>query len=831
MKRSIRAFAAVPLAAALATTAVVAAGPAMGIAGVRTDPPAPTVRPRIDAGAADTTGAPAFAGSAPTAGTVVLRRTEHGIPHVLAATYRDLGYGAGFAYAQDNLCALADAVLTVSGERSRWFGPEATAPDGVGNLDSDVHHTAVNESATVESLLARPQPLGPSPQARELMRGYAAGANAYLARQGVAHLPDPTCRGAGWVRPITELDLWRRAYQIAGLNGVGAFRAEIATAAPPGTGPAARPKGTAPTAARPGAAPVRRVEPPAAGSNAWAIGRAATVAGTGMLLANPHLPWRNDLRFYQIQLTIPGRLNVSGATFGGLPVVVLGHTDRLAWMHTISTAIPNTLTQLTLAPGDPTRYVVDGRARRMAAGTVSVPVRRPDGSIAVATRTLYRTPDGPVVQIPGLLDWSTTTAFVLHDANAGNLRLVDQWLAVNHGQSIADLRAAQARHQGLPWVNTLAADSTGTTLYNDVQVVPAVDDALQRRCATPAGADIAAATGVPVLDGSRGDCGWAIDPTAVEPGLFGPAALPSLVRTDFVANSNDSPWLANPAQPLTGFPRIVGTTGTPLSLRSRLSLDMLTRRRAGTDGLGRPGFTLDTVQQTMFGNRNHSAELGRDAVVAMCTAHPVLAGGDGSPVDVRAGCAALAGWDTRGGASSRGAVLWREFFIRALGAAGDAVWRTPFDPAQPLTTPRDLATDRPDVRAALADAVRFFAHANLRPDLALGDAQRYLSIPIHGCTQAEGCFNAIEPPGGLGSDGVYPDVSFGTGFLMAVEVGPAGPRARTLTVYSQSANPRSPFHTDQTRRYAAGQWITERYTEAEIGADPALTVRYLNTSS
>jgi acyl-homoserine-lactone acylase len=467
----------------------------------------------------------------------------------------------------------------------------------------------------------------------------------------------------------------------------------------------------------------------------------------------------------------------------------------------------------------------------MAASTVSVPVRRPDGSVAVATRTLYRTPDGPVVRIPGLLDWSTTTAFVLHDANAGNLRLVDQWLAFDHGHDIADLRAAQARHQGLPWMNTLAADATGTALYDDVQVVPAVDDARQQRCATAAGVGIAAATGVPVLDGSRGDCGWATDPTAVEPGLFGPAGLPSLVRADFVANSNDSPWLANPAHPLTGFPRIVGTTGTPLSLRSRLSLDMLARRRAGTDGLGRPGFTLDTLRRTMFGDRNLSAELGRDAVVAMCTAHPVLAGGDGRPVDVRAGCAALAGWDTRGGASSRGAILWREFFSRALGTAGDAVWRTPFDPARPLTTPRDLAADRTDVRTALADAVRFFADAHLRPDLALGDAQRYLSIPIHGCTETEGCFNAIGPGGGLGTDGVYPDVVSGTSFLMAVELGATGPHARTLTVYSQSADPRSPHHVDQTRRYAAGRWVTERYTEAEIGADAALTVRYLHTSN
>jgi acyl-homoserine-lactone acylase len=762
---------------------------------------------------------PAQAGAA---GAVVVRRTEFGIPHVLAGTYRDLGYGAGYAYAQDNLCALADNVLTVSGERSRWFGPDASAPDGVGNLDSDVYYAALGETGIVESILARPHPLGPSPQARDLMRGYAAGVDAYLADQGVANLPDPTCRGAGWVQPITELDLWRRAYHIAGLQGASAFRAQIATAAPPDAGPA--PTAPAGNWARPGLP----LKPTPAGSNGWAIGRDATVAGTGMVLANPHLPWGVDLRVYQLQLTIPGQLNVSGATVGGLPVVIVGHTDRLAWTHTVSTAVPDTLTQLTLAPGDPTSYLVDGRVHRMAAVTASVRVRQSDGSTGTVTSTLYRTPDGPVVQVPGLLDWSTDTAYVLHDANANNLRLVDQWLAINQAGSTADLRSAQARYLGLPWVNTLAADATGTTVYNDVQVVPAVTDALVQRCATPTGPDITAATNLIVLDGSRGDCGWGTDPGAVEPGLFAPASLPALVRKDFVANSNDSPWLVNPSRPLTGFPAIVGTTGTPLSLRTRLGLDMVNRRLTGTDGLGRPEFTLDALSQTMFGDRNLSAELGRDAVVALCTAHPVLAGSDGRPVDVRAACQAMSRWDTRGGTASRGAVLWREFFSRALNAAGDGVWRVPFDPAHPLTTPRGLATGRPEVLAALADTARFFADAHLRPDLALGDAQRYLSIPMHGCTQAEGCFNAIEPAGGLDVDGTYPDVAFGTSFLMAVEVGPEGPRARTLLVYSQSANPRSPFHTDQTRRYAAGQWITERYTEAQIAADPALTVQYLH---
>ena len=48
-----------------------------------------------------------------------IRRTGFGVPHIVAANERGLGYGIGYAYAQDNLCLLANEVITVNGRRSR----------------------------------------------------------------------------------------------------------------------------------------------------------------------------------------------------------------------------------------------------------------------------------------------------------------------------------------------------------------------------------------------------------------------------------------------------------------------------------------------------------------------------------------------------------------------------------------------------------------------------------------------------------------------------------------------------------------------------------------
>src|SRR2546423_259179 len=78
--------------------------------------------------------------------SVQIRRTEYGIPHIVAGDYRGLGYGYGYAFAQDNLCTLASRVLTLRGDRSRWFGPDADSGEPLApatNLDSDLYYRSM----------------------------------------------------------------------------------------------------------------------------------------------------------------------------------------------------------------------------------------------------------------------------------------------------------------------------------------------------------------------------------------------------------------------------------------------------------------------------------------------------------------------------------------------------------------------------------------------------------------------------------------------------------------------------------------------------------------
>src|SRR3954447_4854188 len=85
---------------------------------------------------------------------VEIRRTSHGIPHIKGKSYYAVAYGYGYAFAQDNLCDMAEDYVTVDGRRSRYFGPDGTYQSrGNGtspnNLDSDFFFQKIKDDGVV----------------------------------------------------------------------------------------------------------------------------------------------------------------------------------------------------------------------------------------------------------------------------------------------------------------------------------------------------------------------------------------------------------------------------------------------------------------------------------------------------------------------------------------------------------------------------------------------------------------------------------------------------------------------------------------------------------
>lgn len=758
--------------------------------------------------------------------SAVVRYTEYGIPHIVARDYASLGFGTGWAQAADQVCTLADGFVTVRGERSRFFGPDAATDFSLSsaarNLSSDLYFRGVRQTRTVEKLLAQPAPRGPSRQVKALMAGFAAGYNAWLEQNRIT---DPACEKAAWVRPVTALDVAVRFHAIAVLGGQGGAVDDITSAQPP-TGSAAHARGvaTGPDADALIRAVRARTTDAEMGSNAVAFHGDTTASGRGLLLGNPHYPWHGGRRFWQAQQTIPGELNVAGASLLGSPTISIGYNAHVAWSHTVSTGVPFNLHRLTLDPADPTVYVVDGKPHRMTQRTVTVAVK--DG--APVTRTQWWTRYGPVVassdgELP--LPWTTTTAYALGDPNAANMRFADTSLGFGKARGTADVLASLARHQGLPWVNTIAADFAGHSLYTQSQVLPRITDDLAARCSTDLGRATYPAAGLAVLDGSRGDCAPGSDADAVQSGIFGPARMPTLKDAPYAENSNDSAWLANADRPLTGYERVFGDIGAQRSMRTRGAIEDVAAMAE------RGGLTVRDLERQQFANRVPAGDLAAGDAAKACAALPggTATGGDGKAVDVSEACSVLAAWDGRADTGSRGALLFDRFW-RKLAAKVPAAqrWKVPFSAADPVHTPNTLDTDAPGFATALADTVAEFRTAGIALDSRLGERQFVVRngqrIAVPGGTESLGVWNKIEPVWNP-ADGGYSEVRTGSSYLQAVGWdGGRCPVARTLLTYSQSSNPHSPHYSDQTRLFSGEKWVRSRFCEKDVLASPALRV-------
>jgi len=715
-----------------------------------------------------------------------IRRTSYGVPHIVAKDERGLGYGIGYAYAQDNLCLLANEVLTVSGERSRYFGAKGKTLEQRENLASDVFFAWLNTPAAVDAFLqAQPAPV------QALLAGYASGYNRALAERRSQGLP-AECGNGEWLRPISSEDLVRLTRRLLAEGGVGQFVEALAGAQPPTLASQQAPAGFAAALAMQQRFATER------GSNGVAVGARRSANGRGLLLANPHFPWMGGMRFYQMQLTIPGQLDVMGAALPGLPVVNIGFNQHLAWTHTVDTSKHFTLYRLQLDPKDPTRYLLDGKSLPLNRQTVSVAVKAEDGSLSQVQRQVYSSQFGPVVQWPGRLDWDAHAAYSLRDANLENTRVLQQWYQINRADSLAKLKGSIEQLQGIPWVNTLAVDQPGKALYLNQSVVPYVDQQLLSECSNPQ-----AQGRLVVLDGSRSACQWKVDAQAAQPGIFPARLLPSLEREDFVQNSNDTAWMANPAQPLTGYSPLVSRDDQPLGMRGRFAL----QRLQGTARLG-----ADDLQRMVTDDEVYLASLLLPDLLQWCK---------GADADVRAVCSSLAAWNGKADVDSGIGLVHFQNLFDAMAEHPES-WRVAFDPADPQHTPRGLAVEQAAVRKLLHQAalasLKQVSDSGITGEARWGQVQQASDgTPVPGGPQALGVYNAIySVPHGQGKRLVVS----GTSYLQLVSFTDKGPEARGLLAFSQSSEAASVHASDQTRAFAAGQLAVIPFTEAQIKADP-----------
>ncbi|HEX7021639.1 MAG TPA: penicillin acylase family protein [Trueperaceae bacterium] len=275
-------------------------------------------------------------------GPVEIVRDANAVPHIYAGSTEDAYFALGFVHAQDRLWQMEWQRHLGAGRIAELVGDRGSAVA----TDKFLRTLGVYRAAEAnfEHLGAR---------AQGVLQAYAAGVNAYLGERRGPLPPEfqlPPIRGhrpEPW-RPADSL-VWLKmmAWDLGGNWDDELLRArllsrltpeQVAQLWPPypQEAPIALPDFRAlyqdlPLDALWAASP--RPLPPAAGSNNWVVSGNRSATGAPLLANDPHLDLHAPPLWYFAHLSAPG-LNVIGATLPGLPLVVLGRNEHVAWGFT-----------------------------------------------------------------------------------------------------------------------------------------------------------------------------------------------------------------------------------------------------------------------------------------------------------------------------------------------------------------------------------------------------------------------------------------------------------------------------------------------------------------
>lgn len=787
--------------------------------------------------------------------TTTIRRTTDGVPHISGPDLASVAYGQGWVSGEDHGCTLIDQIDKVYGRRSEVLGPGS---DGE-NVESDFAWRAIDivGVATADYDNA-------SPEVVEQFGAFAEGWNDQLIDTGPDGLTG-WCSDADWVRPIQPVEVYVYARSLAMLASSARFADFIPSAQPPqpdetlGFAPRQSPNGSpAPDFTVLGSFDV--------GSNGWAVGSDRTENGTGgLLVANPHFPWEGELRFAETHLTVDDEIDIYGAQLLGLPGIGIGFTEGVAWTHTVSSGKRLTAYLLSLDPESPTRYIVDGESRPMTSIEHTISILRADGTIDEESRTLWSSEYGPIVDFPGL-GWTDKAVLSYRDANINNNEFIEQYLDMISVQSLDDLQAVHAEHQGIPLFNTVATGADGRVWYADTSATPNLSDEAQQlfvdKLSTDPVTQIGYENGVVLLDGSDSRFTWEVVPGARDEGLVPFDEMPMVERTDYVFNADDSFWVPSDEFTLDGmFSVLHGEQDAPLSMRTRQNAAVLASdNRTGLAG-DDANFSGIELRNAVFDNMSQTATLLLDAAVDACSATPAFkidavlddetVALPAELVDLTSACSILARWDGRYDLDRAGPLLWREVLNRFSSderTTAGPLFSDEFDPLQPTRSPAVPTDDSTALLAALARAVQTLTKAGFPLDSTLGAAQfterSGTRIPIHGGTDADGVTNVVQWSGSGSSSETAPSrseavspnsalrgegfpVNFGTSFLMTVDYTGDQVQAWTILTYGQTDDRKSPLFEQQTIRFSEKNWRTVAFTDEQIAADPNFTERTL----
>ncbi len=333
---------------------------------------------------------------------VEIVRDAEGVPHIYAKSTGDAYFALGFVHAQDRLWQMEMNRRVAAGRMAEILGPSA--------LGTDRFLRTLGIRRNAESILANL-----NVDTRNALDAYAMGVNAYLStRSGplppeflIAGAPAPAPwqpvdsigwqtmmawdLGANWSQELLRMRLSQRL-SLALINQfLPPYPGDPVVDTRDYTTLYRELSGNAQQLTS-----IARIAPPSLiegkGSNNWAVSGALTTSGKPLLANDPHLGLSAPALWYFAHLSAPG-LNVIGATLPGIPSVVLGRNDRIAWGFTNTAPDVQDLYIERINPDNAKQYLTPNGWADFETRRETIKVKgQPDVTIDVRT-----TRHGPVI--------------------------------------------------------------------------------------------------------------------------------------------------------------------------------------------------------------------------------------------------------------------------------------------------------------------------------------------------------------------------------------------------------------------------------------------------
>jgi penicillin G amidase len=414
---------------------------------------------------------------------VSIERDENGIPTIRAASVDDAAFGLGFAHAQDRLWQLETHRRIGSGRLAETFGPTA--------LDNDKFLRALGVRRAAQAQWAQ---LGE--ESKRVLQAYAAGINAWQRQFMHARPPEMLILGVAledWT-PVDSL-AWAimMAWDLGGNWSTELLRARLALTLPVERINQLLPPypGEAPLATADYAALMRSLKlggaltalssqqidhllaiaPPSGvegvGSNNWVIAGTHTASGKPLLANDPHLKITTPALWYVARIEVSGErgFKSAGATMPGLPTVVLGQNEHIAWGFTNTNPDVQDLYLERFKADDPMQVQTPGGWQRVAGVSEDIRVKggKSENLVVRVSRHGPMISDaggvaGEVAGTDGNAPYGIALRWTALDADADPIAA---GLAMVRARSTAEFVDAATRLWVAPMQNMVVADRQG----------------------------------------------------------------------------------------------------------------------------------------------------------------------------------------------------------------------------------------------------------------------------------------------------------------------------------------------------------------------------------